>query len=58
MFPGVVNAYAPAAVFAFFCGMMVLQLLWVRLMVPETKAVPLEAIGARLGARSARGTPR
>jgi hypothetical protein len=36
-------------VFLFFCGMMVLQLIWVKLMVPETKGVSLEAIQHRLG---------
>ena len=42
-------AGAPDAyVFAFFCGMMVLQLLWVKFMVPETKGVPLEEIQQRL----------
>ena len=50
VFPLVVVQFAPSAVFAFFCGMMVLQLLWVLLMVPETKGVPLEEIARRLGA--------
>jgi len=36
-------------IFAFFCGMMVLQLLWVKFMVPETKGVPLEEMQRRLG---------
>ena len=36
-------------IFAFFCGMMVLQLLWVKTMVHETKGVPLEQIQKRLG---------
>ncbi len=35
--------------FAFFCGMMVLQLLWAILQVPETKGVPLEDIQRKLG---------
>jgi hypothetical protein len=35
-------------VFAFFCGMMFLQLVWVLTMVPETKGVPLEEIARRL----------
>lgn len=48
-FPGMVEAFAPGAVFLFFCGMMVLQLLWVKFMVPETKGVPLEEMQARLG---------
>ena len=48
-FPKLVSAFAPGYVFAFFCGMMVLQLLWVQFMVPETKGVPLEQIQKRLG---------
>ena len=48
-FPSMVTAFSPSTVFAFFCGMMVLQLLWVVLMVPETKGVPLEQIQKRLG---------
>ena len=34
---------------AFFACMMVLQLLWVATMVPETKGVPLEQIQKRRG---------
>jgi MFS family permease len=49
VFPKVVTAFAPGYVFLFFCGMMVLQLIWVRLMVPETRGVPLEQIQKRLG---------
>jgi len=52
-FPVMVSAFAPGYVFLFFCGMMVLQLVWVKLMVPETKGVPLEEIEHRLtGTRS------
>ena len=40
---------APGAVFLFFCAMMVLHLLWVRTMVPETRGVPLEDIQRQLG---------
>ncbi len=36
-------------IFVFFGGMMVLQLLWVKFMVPETKGVPLEEMQRRLG---------
>jgi MFS family permease len=43
-FPKMVTAFAPGYVFAFFSGMMVLQLVWVHLMVPETKGRSLEAI--------------
>jgi hypothetical protein len=45
-----VTAFPPAFVFLFFCGMMVLQLVWVRLMVMETKGVALEDIQKRLAA--------
>ena len=48
-FPRIVTAFAPGYIFLFFCGMMVLQLLWVKLMVPETKGVPLEVIQKQLG---------
>lgn len=47
-FPGMVAAFAPGYVFLFFCAMMVLHLVWVKLMVPETKGVPLEEIERRL----------
>ena len=43
-----VSAFAPGSVFLFFCGMMILQLIWVKLLVPETKGVPLEEIEHRL----------
>jgi hypothetical protein len=45
----VVQSVSPGYVFAFFCGMMVLQLVWARLMVPETKGAPLEEIQRDLG---------
>jgi SP family arabinose:H+ symporter-like MFS transporter len=48
-FPRMVTAFAPGYVFLFFCGMMVLQLVWVKTMVPETKGVPLEQMQRRLG---------
>ena len=48
-FPLAVGGISPGYIFAFFCGMMVLQLLWVIFMVPETKGVPLEQIQRRLG---------
>jgi hypothetical protein len=44
-----VTGFAPGYVFAFFCFMMVLQLIWVRTMVPETKGATLEAIQTQLG---------
>src|ERR1041385_6627445 len=48
-FPRMVTAFAPGYVFLFFCGMMVLQLIWVKTMVIETKGVPLEQVQKRLG---------
>lgn len=49
-FPSMVTAFAPGIVFGFFAFMMVLQLLWVKLMVPETKGRTLEQIEHALGA--------
>ncbi len=51
VFPSMAEALSPAVIFAFFCGMMVLQLIWVYLYVPETRGVPLEEMQARLGVR-------
>jgi SP family arabinose:H+ symporter-like MFS transporter len=43
-----VEAFSPAVVFGFFCFMMVLQLVWVKFMAPETKGIPLEELQAKL----------
>jgi hypothetical protein len=48
-FPTMVTAFAPGYVFLFFCFMMVLQLIWVRMMVIETKGLSLEQAQRRLG---------
>lgn len=48
-FPKMVSAFPPGYVFSFFAFMMVLQLIWVATMVPETKGVPLEQIQTQLG---------
>ena len=47
-FPKMVSALPPGYVFSFFMGMMCLQLLWVKMMVPETKNVPLEELQREL----------
>src|SRR5581483_11884438 len=47
-FPAMVSAFPPGYVFAFFAGMMCLQLLWVKTMVPETKNIPLEELQKKL----------
>jgi sugar porter (SP) family MFS transporter len=51
-FPKMVSAFAPGYIFLFFGGMMVLQLIWVTFMVPETKGVPLEKMQERLTGRA------
>ena len=49
LFPKMVTVFPAGYIFSFFAGMMMLQLLWVRTMVPETKGVPLEQIQRQLG---------
>lgn len=49
-FPKLVSVFPPGSVFAFFAGMMVLQLIWVQTMVIETKGESLERIQERLKA--------
>ena len=49
VFPIAIGAFDAGVLFAFFCCMMCLQLVWVRLMVPETKGVSLEEIQKKLG---------
>ncbi len=44
-FPTLVTAFPPGYVFLFFCGMMVMQLVWVTWKMPETNSVSLEDIG-------------
>ncbi|MCC7031456.1 MAG: sugar porter family MFS transporter [Acidobacteria bacterium] len=56
-FPAMVTAFPPSAVFLFFCLMMVLQLAWVAMSVPETRGRPLEQIAHDLGLRGAAPTP-
>lgn len=48
-FPRMVSVLPPGYIFSFFTVMMMLQLLWVKTMVPETKGVPLEQIQRQLG---------
>jgi MFS transporter, SP family, arabinose:H+ symporter len=52
LFPAMASAFEPGYIFLFFCMMMVLQLVWVRTMVPETKGVPLEEIQRQLGVKA------
>ena len=48
-FPIAVAALPPGFIFAFFAAMMVLQLIWVKTAVIETKGVPLEKIARQFG---------
>jgi MFS transporter, SP family, arabinose:H+ symporter len=50
-FPTMVTAFAPGYVFLFFSFMMMLQLAWVKFMVPETRGISLEAMQTKLGLR-------
>jgi MFS transporter, SP family, arabinose:H+ symporter len=60
VFPIVIARIAPTSenypragwVFLFFCGMMILQLVWVKFMVPETKGVPLEQMQKQFGIKT------
>jgi MFS transporter, SP family, arabinose:H+ symporter len=51
-FPIMTERIAPGTIFAFFCFMMCLQLLWVLFVVHETKGVPLEKMMQELGIQS------
>lgn len=48
VFPLMTEVFKPEVIFGMFLGMMVLQLLWVFLFVPETKGVPLEEMEDRM----------
>lgn len=49
VFPKMAEVLAPSLIFGLFCFMMVLQLIWVRVAVPETKGITLEQMGKKLG---------
>ena len=49
IFPKILATFEPGYIFLFFCLMMVLQAIWIALMVPETKGVPLEEMERNLG---------
>lgn len=48
LFPVMIVSFAPGYLFLFFTIMMVLQLLWVIFLVPETRGVPLEELEMQL----------
>ncbi len=47
-FPTLVAAISPGYVFLSFMGMMVLELAWVALQMPETRGLSLEQLQERL----------
>ncbi|PCH66754.1 MAG: MFS transporter [Bacteroidales bacterium] len=49
LFPVAIKNFDTGYIFAFFCLMMVFQLIWVKVMVPETKGKSLEEIEKNLG---------
>jgi MFS transporter, SP family, arabinose:H+ symporter len=48
VFPSLVTAISPGQVFLLFMGMMILQLAWVALQMPETRGLSLEQVQQRL----------
>jgi hypothetical protein len=46
--PAILAAVSPVAIFLFFAGMMVLQLIWLRLSVVETRGRSLEEVSSQL----------
>jgi len=49
VFPKMAEVLAPSLIFGIFCLMMVLQLIWVKTAVPETKGIALEQMEKKLG---------
>jgi SP family xylose:H+ symportor-like MFS transporter len=49
IFPVILGTMGGGITFALFCGFMVIQLVWVITVMPETKGVPLEEIEDKLG---------
>ncbi len=48
-FPKMVELLSPALIFGIFCLLMILQLIWVKVWVPETKGISLESIENEMG---------
>ena len=48
VFPRMAENLQPQVIFGIFLGMMILQLIWVALFVPETKGIPLEEMQAKI----------
>jgi len=52
VFPKMADSLSGSIIFAIFCFMMILQLIWVKIMVPETKGISLEGIEKKLSNKS------
>jgi len=52
IFPYLASTLGPAYIFGFFCFMMILQLMWVLFIMPETKGKSLEEIGQKFKAET------
>ena len=48
IFPIAIKAFDAGYMFAFFCAMMILQLIWAKTMMPETRGRSLEEIEQEL----------
>lgn len=49
LFPPLLALFGPVTIFLGFAGFMVLQLIWVLTLMPETKQIPLEEMQKKLG---------
>jgi len=49
--PRMVTTFAPGYIFLYFCGIMVFQLAWVKIILTETKGVPLEESQRKLATK-------
>lgn len=48
IFPKLVDIFNPAIIFGIFCFLMVIQLFWIKIWVPETKGISLENMERKL----------
>ncbi|MBO8415692.1 MAG: MFS transporter, partial [Proteobacteria bacterium] len=48
VFPIAIATFDTGVIFGFFCFMMILQLIWAKFMMPETKGKTLEELGREL----------
>lgn len=54
VFPLMTEVLQPQMIFGIFMGMMILQLIWVALFVPETKGIPLEEMQGEIAGSAMR----